>query len=220
MAVLVTVDAELARLPGQILGELRRQATTRLLALARAALPFVRHEVRRAMMASQEASELVSGRLRVEFGIENGTAAVNSIIDAIEASVRVEVVPGAGEFLGGLFIGAFRDDFSDALSADGARYDSVNASGRILPIEWLSWLLFAGDAVVISDYGLFGGADPQYSRTGRHIMVKRKEGGKLSPWRVPPAYAGTTSDNWLSRCVEQAAPGVLRFLEAEARRLI
>jgi hypothetical protein len=220
MAITVTVDADLARLPGQILVELQRQAVPKLRALADTLLPEVRETVAEALHATPEYSSLVAGQLREEFGVVDGKEAVASIVRAIQAAARVEVIPPAGEYLGGVWAGAIREDFGDALGAEGAYYLSTNAKGQSSPVEWLKWLLFAGDTVVLTEYGLFSGADPSYSRTGRLIMAKRKAGGKLAPFRVPPAYAGTARSNWLTRAAELAAPRLLQFLEREARKLL
>jgi hypothetical protein len=220
MAVVVTVDVDVARLPGMVLEQLHARMAPRLRAMASALLPEVQQYVRQAVEATPEYAQLVAGSLREEFGLPDAPAMVDEVVSAVVRSVSAEVLPPAGEYLGGIFVGAFAADFSDALSASSARYDSVNKDGDVTPVEWLTWLLFAGDAVVIADYGVFRGADPAFSRTGSHIMVKRRQGGSLQPWRVPPAYSGTFSANWLTRAAELAAPRVLGALERHARFLL
>jgi hypothetical protein len=51
-------------------------------------------------------------------------------------------------------------------------------------------------------------------------MVKRREGGRLQPFRVSPAFSGTAEDNWLTRAAHLAAGPVAALLERAARRLL
>lgn len=157
------------------------------------------------------------GRLRQELGIANSQITLEDIIHSIQKAVKVELINGNSEFLGGINIGIYKSDFSDALSSKYATYISETKHKSLL-IPWLSWLLFDGDKIVILDkYGLFTHAK-KGSRTGDHIMVKLKEGGKLQPWRIPPQFAGNISSNWLTKTAEESAPILLSYLESELRK--
>lgn len=217
--VTITTEVDVARLPGEVLAEVRRRVGRGMALAAAAVLPEVRLAVRRGLAASDTYQAILSGDLRGELGIADPKAALDTIVRAVGESVRVTTRPGTGEFLGGLTVGAFRSDFRDALSAEGASYTSVNRQGRASPVDWLEWLLFAGDRVVIADYGAAAGAFDKYSRTGTHLMLRAKERGRVQPWRVPPQFSGTEGGNWLTRVADAVAPEVVRAVEAELRKV-
>lgn len=185
---------------------------------ARVATP-VRQEVELAVAGSPEYASLMAGQLRGEFGLADPQTVLPAVARAAAASVRVTPQAAAGDFLGGLLVEAMRSDFRDALAADGARYVSTNRRGEANPVEWLEWLLFAGDRVVIADYGVATGPFDKHSRTGTHLMLKTREKGRLQPWRVPPAFAGTERNNWLTRVADAAGPRVLATVDQVVRQV-
>lgn len=172
------------------------------------------------LAGSKEYESLLGGKLRGEMGLADPKAALDSVVRAVGNAVRVDVTAGAGQVLAGMRVQAVRSDFADALAADGARYDSVNAAGRVTKVEWLSWLLFAGDRVVIADYGVVRGSFDEFSRTGTHLMTKAFEKGRATPWRVPPEFSGTGTDNFLTRVADRAEPLVAAAVEKELRRVL
>ncbi len=147
--------------------------------------------IERAFRDSPEYDSLVSGLLRVEFGLSDPRAAVESVVAAVAASVVVEVG------LGTLTASAFEADFSDALSASGAEFTSVNRLGTRSAVEWLQWLLFGGTGVVVAGYKLLTRGPFTGSRTGGAVMggMGRYSGG----YSVDPLFAGTPADNWVTR---------------------
>ncbi len=208
-----------------------------LLKLAIDLLPALREEVGQGMRASEEYASLVNGQLREEFGIADGQGAVESVIAAVQASVVVEQLPATLDVLGGIDIGIFRDDLSDALSASAAVYISHSMrKGTSLPIPWLKWLLLEGDGVVIEGFELLTGQSKRKisfrssSRTGRAIMVRRDyvhrsryhaARGRAGPssWSVPPKFAGTARSNWITKVAEAIAPNVGNLLGKMLQRL-
>lgn len=217
MAVLITTTVDVARLPGELAAELRRRVAGGMAAAAAAVVPSVREVVRRGMVASPEYASLLGGRLRGEFGLADPKPALDAILRAVGESVRSTPRRAAGESLGGFVVEAIRSDFRDALAADGASYTSVNRQGQATQVDWLEWLLFAGDRVVIGDFGVAVGAFDRYSRTGTHLMFKAKERGAVQPWRVPPEFSGTASGNWLTRVAEAVAQDVAAAADAALR---
>lgn len=218
-AVLITTEVDVARLPGELLSEVRKRVSRGMATAAAAVVPEVRRTVQQGIVSSPEYSSLLAGKLRGEFGLAEPKAALDSIVRAVGASVQSRVLTGSGEFLGGLVVQAIRSDFRDALSADGASYTSVNKAGGASAVDWLEWLLFAGDTVVIGDYGVAVGNFEKFSRTGTHLMLRAKEKGRVQPWRVPPEFSGTEGGNWLTRVADAVAPDVMAAVDRELRRI-
>ena len=66
-------------------------------------------------------------------------------------------------------------------------------------LNWLEWLLLFGNKTIIRDYVVEFGDNPR-SRTGRAVM----KGVKSGKWGVPPEFAGTKNNNWITRAIESA----------------
>lgn len=128
---------------------------------------------------------------------EIATNVIEEIIDVVSASIEVayqtlSVVNGK-IVSGGYTIKVLRSDFADILAIQDASYTTT--SGVVIP--WLNWLLYAGVSPVV--YGYRIELDPHNtsgSRTGA-IMVKDPN----NRWAVPSEYAGTQSDNFLTRAL-------------------
>jgi hypothetical protein len=214
--VAVEVQLDLRDFERRYREALLRQVGERLGRVAAAVGAPAREAVRAAVEATPHYASLLAGDLRKEFGLADAAGAVEGVVRALEASARTAARPPAGGDLGGVTVSLFRSDFSDALSADGASYVSDGRRGAF-DIEWLSWLLFDGDAVVVEDYGVVTGVPTQRSRTGDAIMSPVGRGDRLRPWRVPPAFSGTAYANWLTEAAGRAGPLVRDLLVREGR---
>lgn len=219
MAIIITAEVDVSRVDGEILREVIARIQPRLQILANVLVPEVRSAIAVAMRNTPEYPQLLSGELQREFGLEDSAPVLDSVVAAVQESVRATVLPPRGDYLGGVWLGAFRSDFSDALGASGAQYVSHSRRGSVL-VPWLRWLLFEGDAVVLAEWGILRYVEEKFSRTGSHIMVRRKEGGKLAPWRVPPAFAGTKESNWLTKAAQLAARPIQDVIVREAQRIL
>jgi len=217
--VVLSTEVNAAGLAEGLAGEIRGYVARGLARVAARVAAPVRQEVEHAVVGSREYESLMSGQLRGEFGLADPGTVLPGVAKAAAASVRVTPRAGAGDDLGGLVVEAMRSDFRDALAADGARYVSANRAGESHPVEWLEWLLFAGDRVVIADYGVATGPFDRFSRTGTHLMLKTRAKGRVQPWRVPPAFAGTEHANWLTRVAEAAGPRVLEAVTQAVRQV-
>lgn len=138
--------------------------------------------------------------LRAEFGFSSSSHTPNDIDEIIEAIVGQIYVSsrniraGSNGIAGRISIEAIHKDLEDALGLSQASFES---KGDIFP--WLDWLSFEGDKIIISDYSIiYGNFNPTYSRSGKAIMRKSK-----GFWKVPPVYAGTRDNNWITKAVEQ-----------------
>jgi hypothetical protein len=149
--------------------------------------------VSKAIEASPEWDSLVNGRLRQEFGLEFPDQQVGKVRDAVAGAVaaREEDFPGA---IAGMVVEVLPLEFERQL----ARESAYQSRGGL--VDWLSWLLFAGSAVVVSDASLQLFRDEvKASRAGKALMRRFKNrplGYSVGEFR------GTSQDNWFDRVLE------------------
>jgi len=176
-----------------------------------------------------------------------GKDAALSVIAAIQKAVVVSPIAATGNSLGGLLIEALADDFKDALSSEWASYDSNGHTIDWLEWLLLEGdrVIIQGYEI-LRDYPKRKVNTRSSSRTGKVIMVKRsydtkslsaRAGGPSkkdeaafgrynrglgrtgpSNWRVPPEFAGTASNNWITRAVEPISAKIEKLLEDELNR--
>ena len=154
-----------------------------------------------------EYSSLVSGKLRLEFGVPDAGPKIASIIHIwisnIFYSYKSPAVVGR-KIKGSFSAELIRSDFSDVLGMSEARVIDL-AGGYELP--WLQWLLTAGSNTIIPAYNVVLGPNPR-SRTGGAVMRVSSQG-----WRVPSEHAGTINDNWITRAIEEASQPIEQLLQ-------
>lgn len=143
-----------------------------------------------------EYNSLLSGDLLGELGVPDIGRRLDEILDTIKNSCDVQFTPlmqVGGVLNGGLTIGMVRSDFLDILGLPEAAY--VTSRGTDIP--WLNWILTQGDRIIIMGYDvkipLTTAAEKSKSRTGLALMTPG------TGWRVPPAFSGTLSDNFITR---------------------
>jgi hypothetical protein len=154
-----------------------------------------------------EYSAIVSGRLQYEFGIQDPQNKLNDILNTIESSLKVTIrqpQTGGSRINGTIKLQMVQSNFADLLSLGSASFVSEKGS----QINWLDWLLTQGDSTIIAGYSFIAGSFPT-SRTGGGIMMEFES----SFWRVPPEYAGTTRDNWITRGIESVTSQIQKELE-------
>jgi len=165
-------------------------------------LPKLKRLLRSALQSQPEYFSLLNGDLMAEFGLVDGQERIDRIIEHWLNTISIKVIPvrARGKKLtGGLKITAIPSDYSDVEQLPEAVF--VTEKGHRL--EWLSWLLKNGDQAIILEYTILYGNFTQ-SRTGRAIMNK-KFGGR---WSVPPEYAGTINNNFVTRTIESIGPQI------------
>lgn len=202
-----------------MIGEIKKLVAPKLVQIAESSLLEARRLIKVSLEQTPEYYQLIQGQLKRDFGLVDGKQIVENIIDAIQQSVKVELIKPSPSSFGGVFIGIYKDDFSDALSAYETKYESINISGETHLVEWLKWLLFEGDKIIIADFGIFSHARGTGSRTGSTLMIPAV-GKKTTPFRVLPQFAGTEKSNWITRAAEITAPLLQDFLEKQAKLLL
>ena len=142
--------------------------------------------------AQPEYTSLLSSTLKFEFGLTNAITKVNDIINIWARNITVDnespKIRGS-QIVAFYSISMIDSDYADVLGSPSAQQliDGGN-------IPWLRWLLLEGGKVLVPSYDVKFGPNPN-SRTGGAVMV---EGGS---YRVDPKYAGTASNNWVTRAV-------------------
>jgi|688.fasta_scaffold434469_2 hypothetical protein len=152
-----------------------------------------------------------AGDLRLNFGIED-MSIVDSAISNFAGSSSFDYKPVKISTVG--LIGGFSVNFLPQSAIESASSSSsvITEKGQSLP--WLSWLLYEGTSPIIRDYDIQIGNNP-YSRTGGAIMVPSKRN-----WRVPASYAGTITNNWITRAIENKDSEIYSIIENTIRNNI
>ena len=154
--------------------------------------------IRAAITNTPEYESILNGKLKYEFGLPDSSSKLAALLDIWSTNLKYDFNPprkSKNQIIGSFSVSAIRVDFSDVLYSDYAiMYDSFR--GYTLP--WLEWLLLEGNKAIISNYEVKFGPN-KYSRTGNAIMKSSS-----SSWSVPSEFAGTISDNWITRALDGA----------------
>jgi hypothetical protein len=140
------------------------------------------------------ATNIGPGSLAAQFGLKEGSGPeiVKIISKAVQNSISLNVSNISKKDLsGGIKINFMSATFEELLTLPEGHvlYDDGD-------LHWLNWLLTEGFKVIVVGYSfrfLDGG------RSGGGIMTK----GGL--WRVPPQFAGTVEDNFITRALTNPA---------------
>jgi hypothetical protein len=81
----------------------------------------------------------------------------------------------------------------------------TDSKGYSLP--WLKWLLFEGSKPLIKNYSVKFGSNKR-SRTGQAIMISSNKN-----WKVPSEFAGTVTNNWITRAIDRASDKILQDIQ-------
>ena len=168
--------------------------------------------VAEALRQEPEYQSLASGQLKAELGLPD-TTMVDAIVLALSQSIEVTnnpiVIKQSG--LGGGFTLRMikSDDLGGVISNANAIIDSAGGS-----VQWLEWLTLRGNEILVRDYKVQFGPN-RNSRSGMAIMRPSLN----SNWRVPPQFAGTEKNNWITRAIERIENNVydliIKSVEAE-----
>lgn len=129
-----------------------------------------------------------------------------------ECRVRNGVISG-----GILMVGIVAADFLDVIKSDFAKYitpPNKKRNRESYELSWFEWITTSEkyDGIMVLDYVIKftdgNGRLAAYSRTGNAIMLPKDDG----MWTLPPEYAGTTNNNWITQVLEVEAGNVIRFL--------
>jgi len=172
----------------------------------------IRKLVNDVVIVQPEIQELSRGILQAVFGIPAGreTTAIKDIVEAISNSVIVEIkeVSQAGSKVlkGGMLIYIQPKRLSNLLNLPSGVVQTEK--GSTLP--WLSWLLLAGDKILIADH------EVHYTKgTGRSGLATMQPTGGV--FRVPPSYSGTANNNFITRALKGVEKRLTKIIQKNLR---
>ena len=127
--------------------------------------------------------------LNAELGLQAGTGSfvASTIVDASVRSIETKVTKVNRNLKGGFVFNFQPKNLINLLSLPEARI--ITEKG--VTLDWLKWLLTMGDTPIIFGYDFL--PTPGQGRSGGGTMV----GGSM--WRIQPKYAGTISNNFITR---------------------
>ncbi len=160
--------------------------------------PEIQNIVRDGFLASPEYRSLLSGDLKVQFGLSDPSTKVSQILD-IWNNVRVSFDPPkirSGQIYSKLNLSMINASYNDVLALSGSVTQTLK--GQTLP--WLEWLLLLGDKTIITDYEIVIGPNPK-SRSGGAVMKKVVNG----KWKVPNQFSGSSKNNWVTRVLDSVS---------------
>jgi hypothetical protein len=166
--------------------------------------------VSEAIIASPEYQSILSGKLRYEFGLPDSDARLSSILSIISNIKTNYNKPkiSKSQIQGSFSLYMIPSDYSELLSSAAAIFTTEKGS----KLEWLKWLLLLGDKTIIKDYVVEIGPNSR-SRTGNAIMV----GSVKGRWNVPPEFAGTKNNNWITRAIDSVNDNIEQLLAKSLR---
>jgi len=165
-----------------------------------------------AITGCDEWQSLKSGQLRAEFGLPDDVdSRLSAILDIWVDQIIVDYKPVTGKTVlkGGIILNMLKTDWLDVISSDAANI--ITRVGQVLP--WLEWLLIFGDKIVVREFEVVMKGGPT-SRSGMALMVKKSTGR----WRVPPEFAGTTNNNFVTKLLDKIADQISDMIEIEIEK--
>lgn len=159
-------------------------------------LDITRLKITELFQASPEVQALFSGYLRYDLGIipEEAESIATKVPDIIGRSLRIEYKIKIGT----LSVKALLlNNYDEILSLPEAKFVQTYTSKEQVTIEWLKWMLTRGNEMIISDFHVhYVPSGTASSRSGGAIMIKQ------GSFRIPPEFAGTIEDNFISRSLQ------------------
>lgn len=169
--------------------------------------------MRDSILNQPEYQSLMSGQLRYEFGIEFDYI-VDAIVREVKNTVRVSkrnTTFNRSGVSGGLIVEILNDE--DIINLTQLRRAFVEDNKRNYALPWLRWLLLEGTNPIIKNYEVKIGPN-RFSRTGMAIMIDSD-----ASWSVPNNFAGTISNNWLTRAIDAMnETEIAKFIQLELEK--
>jgi hypothetical protein len=191
---------------GKILRALKPELNKYLQNIFNRVKPKIINTIIDAIKNSPEYNSLLSGDLKYEFGLPDSDSRLSSIINfwkKINTDYK-SVSINNNKISGGFSINMISGDYSDVINSSAA----VLTTEKGVDLNWLEWLLLFGNQTIIKDYVVEFGVNPR-SRTGRAIM----RGVQKGKWSVPPEFAGTQNNNWITRAIDSVDSEINNILK-------
>lgn len=154
------------------------------------AIQKARSYVKRWVLSQPEMQSIaMGGSLAGEFGIPTGQGGpiAESVATAVSLATTFEFTPFNNKFKGSAILNFQPLTFANLLSLPTG-YVNTLKSGRL---HWMDWILIEGNKTIVVGYEYV----PEGGE-GRSGLGKMSKG---TMWRVPPQFAGTRQDNFITR---------------------
>lgn len=171
--------------------------------------------INKVVTSAPEYQQLIGGQLKFELGIPDASNKIAGLISLWSSNINYWYAPprvSGNKITCSFSASLFKADFSDVL---GTEYAKVVDSTRGYSLPWLEWLSLKGNIPIIKDHQIVFGFNRR-SRTGQAIM---RENTRKS-WSVPAQYAGTVSDNWITRSINSASVDVNNLLDRAFKNVL
>jgi hypothetical protein len=147
------------------------------------------------------------GELKRDFGFRLGENVGERVVKEISRSIEFTKLGPTSASLGGVRLQLLKGGIEFLLDKDFGAYDSNGNT-----VDWLRWLLTAGDTIVVADYQVMKekGTPLRGSRSGYALMVSPR---MSKGFRVDPNHSGTEDDNWITRALAATEIDMLEKLK-------
>lgn len=154
------------------------------------------------------------GELKRDFGFRSGENIGERVVKEISRSIEFTKLGPTSASLGGVRLQLLKGGIEFLLDKDFGAYDSNGNT-----VDWLRWLLTAGDTIVVADYQVMKEKDTplKSSRSGYALMISPK---MSKGFRVDPNHSGTIDDNWITRALAATEVDMLARLQKGLEELL
>ena len=201
---LLESDSEIRR---RILDALREDISKTFSKAANKLINPIKNLLIEALKEEPEYNSLKSGLLKYHFGIPDSSV-VDDLVVKMANTLTFQNYPikisNVG-LSGGFSLTAIRSEDISGLLNDPSAIMTDSERGYGLP--WLEWLLLRNNEVIIRNYDVQLGPNPN-SRTGQAIMVESNKS-----WRVPAEFAGSQNNNWTTRAVDRLENSIVKLIQ-------
>lgn len=163
--------------------------------------------VNKAITNAPEYASLVGGQLKYELGLIDADSKIEGLLDIWINNIEYNYEPPKiiGDNIKSNFsANMIRIDFSDVLYS---QYAEMQDTIRGYSLPWLQWLLLEGNKILVPNHSVIIGPNSR-SRTGNAIMANSR-----SNWKIPAQFAGSASDNWITRAIDSAQNEIQSLLD-------
>ena len=186
----------------EILNRLAREANSVFSKVAQKAPLLVKGQVESAILDCPEINSIQGGSLLAELGLPKrvASAAPQAIARSVSENVFFEnrtVRVAGNKLIGGLRLGIMPETSWPAIF--GIPEASFNYYSKrykkSVKLDWLYWLLFMGDNVIVQDFEFDMSG---MGRSGRGTMSYSPG----STWKIDSQFSGNQDDNFITRALE------------------
>lgn len=183
-----------------MINALTKEVNTYMAGIDQKITASIRPIVAEAIMNCFEVRSLLGGPLQGHLGLRPGENdyAVFAITQAVSNAVYATWTPMKRKTAGRLEILVQPDNFANLLSLRAGVNVVQHKEDGMYEMNWLDWLLTLGDTPIVR--GFEYQRDPS-GRSGIGVMAKKNG----ASWRVPPEFAGTLNDNFVTRALDDPA---------------